>query len=891
MFRLRNFLRFIIRFVVVWFIDALALLVTAGLLPGMQLLDSPEVPLLAAAAAAAFVLGAINFLIRPFLLLLSVPFGMILVFLIGLFVNAGALMLTSSLLPALQIDSWWTAFIGSLIFSAINTLLTNLLTVNDDDSFYHGLIERLAKRRMFEDADSSKRGLVMMEIDGLSYHHIKKAIDDGWMPHVKQMIEEDGYQLSKVDCGLPSQTSACQSGIMFGDNYDIPAFRWFDKDQNKLIVSSGDAEHINARYARGNGLMRAGTSVNNMMNGDAHKSLLTLADLRSGTPDEKKQRAQDIYLLMLDPYFFTRTIVLFIWDILVELWQALKQRVGDVQPRLNRLHKAYPVMRAATTVFMRDISANLAKMDILRGSPSLYITWPGYDEVAHHSGPWTKDAFGTLKQYDRVIGSIRETIAHKAPRPYELLVLSDHGQSFGATFLQRYGYTLKEFIEQQLPHGTQVHETAGGDDGTLGMTAMAGELENIQEQQVGGGIGRATTRRLQNVIERGVRSRGDEEESADLTTNVTVCGSGNLAQVYFDLYPRKISLSELDEAYPGMVEALVAHEGVGMMVGYQDDDTPVVLGKGGRRDLHSGQVTGEDPLAMYGDPDFRAGQVRRVADFPHAGDLFVISTVYPDGTVAAMEELIGNHGGLGGEQTDAFLLHPMDLNVPPTSNSADVFAILNSRRDLEGAPARPEKPEGETVDAWTPRTIFKGLGMVSKWVPLAMHAITLDRQSYREIVRDNYMTGPALLLGLAGTIMAGLAQEEAYGWGAILTRVAIWPIIVLMIHLTARLLRGKGSYTTTFRAMGFANAAYILDLMSFIPVIGPVIRVIVTLLALVALWMGVSEAHRLRGWRSLLIPVGAIILLVLSIIVIGVLFEGFVISIDSLFTDFGLTSR
>ena len=66
-------------------------------------------------------------------------------------------------------------------------------------------------------------------------------------------------------------------------------------------------------------------------------------------------------------------------------------------------------------------------------------------------------------------------------------------------------------------------------------------------------------------------------------------------------------------------------------------------------------------------------------DFPHAGDLMVISTVYPDGTVAALEELIGNHGGVGGEQTDAFIFHPPDFQVPDTRNSTDVFHILNSR--------------------------------------------------------------------------------------------------------------------------------------------------------------------------------------------------------------------
>jgi len=198
---------------------------------------------------------------------------------------------------------------------------------------------------MFPDAETDERGLVMMEIDGLSYHHIQKAIEDGWMPNLSEMIENDGYVLSRVDCGLPSQTSACQSGIMFGDNSDIPAFRWFDKDLNRMVVSSHDSAMINARYAHGQGLMRGGSSINNMMNGDAHKSLLTLADITSGDKEEKKQRARDIYLLMLNPYFFTRTLIFFFADVILELWQGFQQRIHNVEPRLNRLHKGYPFMR------------------------------------------------------------------------------------------------------------------------------------------------------------------------------------------------------------------------------------------------------------------------------------------------------------------------------------------------------------------------------------------------------------------------------------------------------------------------------------------------------------------------------------------------------------------
>ena len=47
-------------------------------------------------------------------------------------------------------------------------------------------------------------------------------------------------------------------------------------------------------------------------------------------------------------------------------------------------------------------------MDIVRGSPSIYVTWPGYDEVAHHSGPWTSDAFNELARYDKRAHRVRQ---------------------------------------------------------------------------------------------------------------------------------------------------------------------------------------------------------------------------------------------------------------------------------------------------------------------------------------------------------------------------------------------------------------------------------------------------------------------------------------------------
>ena len=848
---------------------------------------SQEQAPLIVAASAALILGVVNLVIRPILMLLAIPLGGAVVFLLGFFANAIALMITANIIPAFQIDSWGWAFLGSLFFSAINLILTNILTIQDENSLYQRLVERLAKRRMYPLEDTPGRGLVMLEIDGLSYHHIKKAITDGWMPNLKQMIDEDGYEISRVDCGLPSQTSACQSGIMFGDNYDIPAFRWFDKDQNKLMVSSKDAKEINDRYAKGNGLMRAGTSINNMMNGDAENSLLTLADLRPGNPEQKKQRARDISLLMLDPYFLTRTIILLFWDALVEVFQGLRQRIKNEQPRMNRLHKAYPLLRAATTVFMRDFAASLAKLEIIRGSPSIYVTWPGYDEVAHHSGPWTRDAFGALKQYDEVIGSIRKTIQEKAPRPYELVILSDHGQSYGSTFLQRYGYDLKEFIIQQLPEGARAVQVSGGDDGTPSMGAMAAELENVQEAGVSGKIGNTMTRGAAGLLNKGANIR-DTGMAAAEPANITVCGSGNLAQVYFDLFPRKITLNEFNTTYPGMVDALVAHPGVGFVVTYDDELTPLVLGKRGLRNLGTGQVTGEDPLSAFGDGNFRAVQVRRVADFPHNGDLMVISTLYPDGTVAAMEELIGNHGGLGGEQTDAFILHAMDMPVPETANSADVFNILNSRRGLTGLPATPEKPTKEHVDAWAVGTLIKGLLQIKRWIPLAFGSLLLQRSAYQQVALEDIMTGPALLLGLLGSVTFSSTLSADFTWVQGGFQIIAWFVTVLTMYLAGRLLRGSGTFSAVLRSMGFAQGIYLLDAFSFIPSITPIVRFLVSLLVFIGVWTGVATAHSLKGWRSLILPIVYILVFLLGYVIIYTVYGGLTLTLESLAIDFGL---
>lgn len=890
-YAVRRVFRLLVRTAVLWIVDALSLALGSWIVPGMSLAAVGATPAWIVAVAAALVLAVVNMLIRPLILLIARPLGWIALFVIGFLVNAMALWLTAWLLEGFDV-SWIGGLIGGIVIAFFNTVLIGILDIEEEGSFYQNRIERKARQDPFETAGEPGKGLMMVEIDGLSYWHIHKAMDEGLMPSLKRMMDEDGYQLSHVDCGLPSMTSACQAGIMFGDNHDIPAFRWYDKSEQKLYVSSGDAAELNTRYGHGEGLMRGGSSILNMFDGDAKKSMFTMSNIRSGSPEENRRRASDVNLLMLDPYFLTRALAIFIFEIGRELWQAWQQKRQDVQPRLNRMAHFYPFVRAATCTLLRDLSANIAIMDMMRGAPSIYMLYLGYDEVAHHSGPWTDDALGDLKRLDKTLDRLHKVVKERAPRPYDLIILSDHGQSFGATFKQRYGIDIKGYIEQLMPEGTTVSQSIGGDTGSVGLAGLAGELANASQTGEGTALDKALAKQGENLAGK-VAEGSDIDDVA--AASVTAYGSGNAAQVYFDLYRRKIRLSELEQAYPGMVGKLVEHEGIGLVFGYADDDTVLAMGKTGTRNLHTGEVVGEDPLIPYAPEsghgaasiETRVWQMRRVMEFPSAGDLWIISTLYPDGTVAALEELVGSHGGVGGEQTDAFIFHPPDLVVPEeTRSSMDVFHILDKHR---GAPV-VEKPvaEEETVADWAPGNLAKGIAQVEDWVTRALRCVFLDRSAYEDVARDPYMTGPAILIAVLAALF-GSWIRGFYLLGFV-SGVGVWLVATIALFLAGRLLTKRGTFAKTFRAVAFAQTVYVLAPLALIPLVGPLFRVVIPILLFLSTWMAATAAHGTRGWRSLLLPAVAYLILVLGYVLIAALLSGAEFALDSVLASLGISA-
>ncbi len=488
---------------VIWIVNAISLAIGAWILPGINMVESgTAMDWVVFTMGTALVLALVNMVVRPIVLRFAVHLNWVWTLVIGFLVNAVALWITAWIVPGFDV-SILAGLLGGIVIAFFNTVLLDIFHVNSEGSWYQKRIEKLAAKDPFDHADEPGRGLMMVEIDGLSYWHIQKAIDDGLMPTMKAMMESEDYHLTRVECGLPSMTSSCQAGIMFGDNYDIPAYRWWDKSKKKLYVSASDAAELNDRYAHGQGLMRQGSSIMNMMDGDAEKSMFTMSTMKSGSPEEQRRRSQDVALLCLDPFFLLHELALFFFEVGRELWQAWQQKRHNVEPRLNRLKDWYPFVRAGCCTIMRDMSAELAKLDMMRGAPSIYMLYLGYDEVAHHSGPWTSDAFGDLKHLDKTFARIKHVVDTKAKRPYDFVILSDHGQSFGATFKQRYGLSIKDFIEQQLPTGTTVSAEIGGDRGASGLVGVAGQLGDVSNSDAGNAVSRSVAKQGQKLAQKG----------------------------------------------------------------------------------------------------------------------------------------------------------------------------------------------------------------------------------------------------------------------------------------------------------------------------------------------------------------------------------------------------
>jgi uncharacterized membrane protein YvlD (DUF360 family) len=632
-----------LRLAVSWLIASVAVLIAAALVPDVALHDPWGAFVIAAAIAA------LNAFLPPLVAAIRLPFTLALGFLLVLALNAVALRVAADAFPeAITIASFGDALLAALVIAATTIVLQVIAGTNDDEEYNVRVVRRVA-RRQGAAARTSVPGIVFLEIDGLALPVLQHAMRSGSVPNMARWLA-DGYRLAEWEPDLSSQTGASQAGILLGSNEDVPAFRWVEKETGLLMSCSAPADcaEIERRRANGNGLLiDGGASRGNLLSGEADEAILTVSRI------EAEKRANPGYRAFLSNGFnVTRALVLFVWEVLLEWTAAIRAARRDVRPRGHR-GGVYPLIRAAMCVVVRDLVVFGVLTDMMRGRPAVYATFASYDEVAHHSGLERADTMEALRKLDQQFGRI-ERARRYAPRPYEIVVLSDHGQTQGATFKQRNGYGLNELVERSLGEG-EVAGLAGGD-----------EQSSMLAHAVTEATGRKPPKRAKNDVS---------------DRSVVVLGSGNLGLIYLMEERRRLTLEEIERRHPNLIPALREHEHIGWLLVRSAQHGPLALGRAGTHYLASGRVEGADPLAAFSPEASR--HLLRTDGFAHVADIMVGSFYDPElDEGCAFEELISFHGGLGGPQTRPFILHPEHLLVPdaPIVGAAAVHEILASWR-------------------------------------------------------------------------------------------------------------------------------------------------------------------------------------------------------------------
>lgn len=659
-----------------------SLAVAIWVLPGIQA-HSPV-----AIASAVVVLALLNLLIRPVLLAVLAPFSPIILAVVTVLFQVAAFLLIGAAVPGITVNEPFSAFAGSWLYALVNVALTAVLASNDEDSYWGTLVRQVAVNRR-EAIRTDRPGLVIVQIDGLAHPILAHQLRAGRVPFLARWIREGTMHLDRWTALLPTQTSASQAGILHGNNGFIPAFRWWEKDRGRMMVSSrpDDAAEIVRRASDGGGLLgRDGASVGNLVSGDAARSYITMATIKD--PLQGLGRSQTFFSFFASPYNYLHTLVLTGGEVLKELFQAARARRNDIQPTMDR-GMPYPIARAATNVALRALSTSLVMEEMYRGTPVIYVNYTDYDEIAHHSGPERAETLDALDGLDRVVRSLVH-VAEETPRPYRFVVLSDHGQSLGATFRQRYGRTLEAVVAELMGGSIDVEAATGLAERWGPLNAALSEAA-----QMGGTIGRLTRAATRGQVRDGAVDLGAGDTGAETAAvgvgvptgagelpELVVAASGNLALVYFPRLAGRATLEQMEAAWPGMVPTLARHEGIGILMVRTASRGTVALGAQGAHYLDDGRVEGRDPLAPYGEHAITS--LRRLDAMDHCGDIVAISLLDEDtDEVAAFEELIGSHGGLGGAQSEPFLLHPADWVVDePMIGAEAVYRQL--RRWLEG---------------------------------------------------------------------------------------------------------------------------------------------------------------------------------------------------------------
>lgn len=499
----------------------------------------------------------------------------------------------------------------------------------------------LTKKLGLEKVRDRDKKFILIMIDAFGFNSLKGVRNTKYMPFLSQLLEK--YNITSYNVGVPTTTPYVQASVFYGSNNIIPGFRFYDKKNKKNIsvgTLSGATYIEKILELKNKGILSGGTSLGNMFTGGAKRTLFTFPGMHAKS---KVQNVGDVLgVLVVNPFSFLRVGYYSIKEFFIELYENTSDLIFKRKEFVNYpfFYPFFPFFRLAVNAFTREVLTEAAILDMKRKVPKIGMNFHGYDWVSHYRGPKSKSAKLVLKEVDKKLKWLYK-VAEK--EGYDFYVYSDHDIVPSIPFDKLYNQSLSELItnikEKRKPVSDSSWDYIGyklkylHNNFSLPLRAVNSFVLNFFKIKNGEKIG-----------------------------NIVVRKNSSLAHVYFNKHQKRLNLEQIEKDYPGLIEKLVNHDGIGIVLG---------KGKNGFEMLSKHKKV----LEKYGCEKLLKS-IRKFVDMEFFGDLCVIGDI-KDGKIISFEDFhLGSHDSLGLEQEKGIFVSKKKYDLSESEDGCVLYDIL-----------------------------------------------------------------------------------------------------------------------------------------------------------------------------------------------------------------------
>ena len=466
------------------------------------------------------------------------------------------------------------------------------------------------------------RNVAIVHLDGVPKSLLDEAIVAGRMPFFSSLVRSGTFHLEDAFWGAPTSTPYFQAGLLYGLRHsNLPAYSWYDRELGRKVQMNTptDALEIDQRLR--------GAGRTSLLDGGGHGYFSLF---RAGANNALSMSTLASFKLMARSFSYemmglsaarTRGTFSYLRSLGMDTWHAAREvRHWARSIRDWRHEQGFLMSRVLLQRLGWSFAHTKALVDMVRGVPAIYLVYGNYDEVAHRRGPRSSLALDELHRVDMYLQELY-AVARTVERPYDVIILSDHGHVDSLPMERRQGRRLEQWLlEGEVP-------------------------EPLSEDQARG------------LCDGRPRPEPDTTPHAPFTPVVMECG--NFAHVYLSGGRQPLEARELLARHPAVLARVTRTPEIGI-VAVRRGSSAVALVKGG---VYGPDELDRAPLS----PEFSK---RAVADFLRglpsmttAGDVVLFGEAVQRGGTVGFAWEFGSHGGLTRTEANSLVAWPANAAV------------------------------------------------------------------------------------------------------------------------------------------------------------------------------------------------------------------------------------